>query len=137
MCRSPLLYGSWPPSLMLVAVVMNRPVKSSRCSHLPLSMSRLTPASVGVRYSSLGRAAAGLRPDLRLALGNVGPDHRTGHVRQHPLAAERRCYFQHSRAGCCMRWPAMMIWMRPAAAIPGAGRARMIALTGCRMGGIG
>jgi hypothetical protein len=33
------------PSLMLVPVVMNWPVKSSRCSQPPQSMSRLMPAS--------------------------------------------------------------------------------------------
>jgi hypothetical protein len=61
--RSPLLDGSWPaltstiaasqsvlairvaPSLMLVPVVMNRLVKSSRCSQLPQSISRPVPAS--------------------------------------------------------------------------------------------
>src|SRR5450755_1063557 len=83
MRRSPLLEGSWPalseaiaasqsvlairvvPSLMLVPVVMKR-LKSSRCSQLPLSISRLVPASWGWIAAAQARRAACSRSGLRV-----------------------------------------------------------------------
>ncbi|MBO3746939.1 hypothetical protein J5X84_12750 [Streptosporangiaceae bacterium NEAU-GS5] len=41
---------------------------------------RLIAGAVRLPHEHLGRTAAGLRPDLRLALGDVCPDHGIGHV---------------------------------------------------------
>jgi hypothetical protein len=46
------------PLLMLVPVVMNRLVKSSRCRNVPLPMSRAVPASRGQSPAALARRAA-------------------------------------------------------------------------------
>jgi len=87
MRRSPLLEGSSPalsaaiaasqpvlairvaPSLMLVPVVMNRLVKSSRCSQLPQSISSLVPASRGWMPLAQARSASSSRRRLVPLIG--------------------------------------------------------------------
>lgn len=95
--RSPLLEGSWPalravmaasqsvlarrvtPWLMLVPVVMNRPVKSSRSSQLPQQVSRPVHASRWwMPLAAACKASLSWRELMLVGLGNavvqVGPD---------------------------------------------------------------
>ena len=45
---------------------------------------RLVARAMRLPHEHLSRATAGLRPDLRLALGDIRPDHGIGHIR-HPV----------------------------------------------------
>src|SRR5712691_8539100 len=70
-CQS-MLAMSVVPSLMLVAVVMNWLTKSSRCSQLPLSIRRPTPASAASRPLAQANRASG-RPGQSRGSFRSGP----------------------------------------------------------------